>query len=88
MATAHPFTHPSTHPSKGSASKSPSAKTAPFPKGVSQPAIRALASAGYLHLHQLVNASKRELAKLHGMGQKALRILGDALKAQDKSFKP
>jgi hypothetical protein len=68
--------------------KPDSAKGEPFPKGVSQPAIRALASAGYTHLDQLAGASEKYLATLHGMGPKALRIIGEALKAQGKSFEP
>jgi len=56
--------------------------SAPFPKGVSQPAIRALASAGYTHLDQLAGVSEKHLASLHGMGPKALRIIAEALKAQ------
>jgi predicted flap endonuclease-1-like 5' DNA nuclease len=59
----------------------------PFPKGVSQPAIRALAGAGYTHLDQLAGAGEADLAKLHGMGPKALRILGEALQEQGKSFR-
>jgi hypothetical protein len=64
------------------------AVNAPFPKGVSQPAIRGLASAGYTHIDQLAGVSEKHLATLHGMGPKALRIIGEALRAQGKSFKP
>ena len=59
---------------------------AAFPRGVSQPAIRALASAGYTQLDQLAGVREKDLASLHGMGPKALRILSEALKAQGKSF--
>jgi hypothetical protein len=68
---------------KGAAKK---AANAPFPKGVSQPAIRALASAGYAHIDQLAGVSEKHLATLHGMGPKALRIIGETLKEQGKSF--
>lgn len=51
-----------------------------WPKGVSQPAQRALAAAGFLRLEQLNGKSESELAQLHGMGPKALRILSAALK--------
>jgi hypothetical protein len=61
--------------------------SAPFPKGVAKPAIRALASAGYTTLDQLANASEKELAGLHGMGPKALEILRQALKGLGKSFR-
>jgi hypothetical protein len=66
--------------------RTPSAASPPFPKGVSQPAIRALASAGYTNLDQLDGVRESELATLHGMGPKALRILGEALKARGKAF--
>jgi hypothetical protein len=68
--------------------KSNSATGAPFPKGVSQPAIRALASAGYTHVDQLAGVSEKHLRMLHGMGPKTLRIIGEALRGQGKSFKP
>ena len=50
-----------------------------FPKGVSQPAIRALESAGYTRLEDLSGASEAELLKLHGFGPKAIRIIQQAL---------
>ena len=53
--------------------------TGAFPKGVSQPAIRALENAGYTRLDQLVGASESELLKLHGMGPNAIRIIRQAL---------
>ena len=65
-----------------------SASSAPFPKGVSQPAIRALASSGYTHIDQLAGVSEKHLATLHGMGPKTVRIIGEALRAQGKAFKP
>jgi hypothetical protein len=68
--------------------KSNSVASAPFPKGVSQPAIRALADAGYTHIGQLAGVSEKHLATLHGMGPKALRIIGEALRAQGKGFRP
>ena len=46
---------------------------------IGAPATRALNSAGYTTLRQLAGASRAELAKLHGMGPKALRILDEAL---------
>ncbi len=50
----------------------------PFPK-LSQPALRALANAGYTHLEQLAGVGEAELAKLHGMGPNALGKLKEAL---------
>lgn len=58
-----------------------------WPKGVSQPAQRALASAGYTSVDQLVKAREDDLAALHGMGPKALGILRDALKERGKSLR-
>lgn len=51
----------------------------PFPDGLSQPALRALASAGYTHLEQLAAISDRQLLALHGMGPKGVRTLRAAL---------
>ena len=59
----------------------------PFPPGVSKPALRALASAGYTSVDQLANANERELAALHGMGPKALGILRSALIAKGKALR-
>jgi hypothetical protein len=55
---------------------------------VSQPAIRALASAGYTNLDQLEKASWKHLSTLHGMGPEALSILREALNEQGKTFLP
>src|SRR5215212_80311 len=56
-----------------------------FPK-TSAPAERALLQAGYSRLKQLTKVTEAELARLHGMGPKALRILREALQAQGMSF--
>jgi DNA-directed RNA polymerase alpha subunit len=58
-----------------------------FPAGVSQPALRALVREGYSALEQLVRVRESDLAKLHGMGPKALRILRDALNKQGLAFR-
>jgi hypothetical protein len=50
-----------------------------FPKGISQPAIRALAGAGYTRLEDLAGVSEGELLRLHGMGPKAIPIIQQAL---------
>ncbi len=47
--------------------------------GLSNPARRALANAGYERLEQLRNASAAELLKLHGFGPKGIRVLRAAL---------
>lgn len=46
---------------------------------IGAPATRALHSAGYTKLSQLAGASRAELAKLHGMGPRALGIIESAL---------
>jgi len=57
-----------------------------FPKGVSNPAKRALASVGVTELDQLTRFTEAELAKLHGMGPKALGILKAALAERGKAL--
>lgn len=52
-----------------------------LPAGLSQPALRALAAAGYSRLHQLANASKADLGRLHGLGPAGIRVLDRALAA-------
>src|SRR5215212_4274051 len=56
-----------------------------FPK-TSAPAERALLQAGYSRLKQLTKVTEAELARLHGMGPKALRILREALEEKGMSF--
>jgi predicted flap endonuclease-1-like 5' DNA nuclease len=58
----------------------------PFPTGVSAPAARALTAAGYTDLAQLADVPAADLAQLHGMGPKALRLLQEALAAQGLSL--
>jgi hypothetical protein len=57
-----------------------------FPPRLSKPARRALASAGYVRLAQLTDVRQSDLAKLHGMGPKALGQLREALAARGESF--
>ena len=54
--------------------------------GLSKPAQRALAAAGYVRLEQLTTVSEAELLKLHGMGPKALGLLRSVLQARGLSF--
>ena len=51
-------------------------------------AARALHGAGYTQLRQLAGVPAAELKKLHGMGQKALRVLQEALAEQGLSTPP
>jgi hypothetical protein len=46
---------------------------------IGAPATRALNNAGYTTLRQLAGVPRAELAKLHGMGPKALEIIQEAL---------
>lgn len=57
-----------------------------FPKGVSNPAKRALASVGVTELDQLTRFTETELARLHGMGPKALGSLKAALAERGKAL--
>ena len=52
----------------------------------SKPAQRALVAAGYIRLVQLTQARESDLARLHGMGPKALAQLREALAARGESF--
>ncbi len=56
-----------------------------FPK-MGQPAVGALAAAGYTHLEQLDGVSGKAILKLHGMGPKAFKILREALKEKGLGF--
>lgn len=58
----------------------------PLPK-TSGPAQSALEAAGITHLEQLAEHSEAEIAKLHGMGPKALRILKETLAEHGLRFK-
>ncbi len=57
-----------------------------LPSGLSQPARRALASAGIENLEQVASFSKTQIKQLHGIGPKALEQLQQALRARDLSF--
>jgi hypothetical protein len=46
---------------------------------IGAPATRALTAAGYSSLRQLAGVPRSDLAKLHGMGPKALRIIEEHL---------
>lgn len=60
--------------------KRSSTKT-PLPAGLSKPALRALAAAGYTHLEQLAGFDEAALLRLHGLGPKAIWTLRAALEA-------
>jgi hypothetical protein len=50
-----------------------------LPKGIGAPATRALVAAGYTSVDQLAGADVAGLAALHGVGPRALRIIGETL---------
>jgi len=53
---------------------------------IGAPATRALNNAGYTALRDLVGMPRAELAKLHGMGPKALDIIQSALEQHNLSL--
>lgn len=55
---------------------------------IGAPATRALNLAGYTRLEQLNGVSEAQLAKLHGVGPKALGILRAALESAGMAFAP
>ena len=57
-----------------------------FPTGLGKPAERAFAAVGYSWLEQLTSVRASELAALHGVGPKAIRVLRAALAAKGMSF--
>ena len=57
-----------------------------LPAGLSQPARRALAAAGYERLEQFTGVSEAEISKLHGVGPKAVDLLRSALHTRGLSF--
>lgn len=57
-----------------------------LPQGLSAPARRALAAAGYTRLDQLASVSEAALLRLHGIGPKAIRQLREALAARGLAF--
>lgn len=46
---------------------------------IGAPATRALTAAGYQNLGDLIDVERSALARLHGVGPKALRILEEAV---------
>ena len=58
----------------------------PFPKGIPQPALRAVASLGITRLDQVTRFTEAQLLALHGMGPKALGIIKAELRARGRSL--
>lgn len=57
-----------------------------LPAGLPRPAQRALADAGYATLEQVAAATEADLARMHGIGPKAIRHLRAALAAAGLEF--
>jgi len=57
-----------------------------LPSRLAKPAQRALAAAGYVTLEQFTQVTQADLARLHGIGPKAITQLRDALVAAGLSF--
>ena len=57
-----------------------------LPRSIGAPATRALTAAGYTEVSQLAGVPAAELAKLHGVGPKALRLLQEALHERGMSL--
>ena len=58
-----------------------------FPPGMSGPSLRALSVAGVRSMSDLARWTRADLARLHGMGPKALGLLERALEASGGSFR-
>jgi hypothetical protein len=58
-----------------------------LPRTIGRPATQALVGAGIDTLAALAEVSEAELRAMHGVGPKAVRILGEALAASGRSFK-
>lgn len=63
-------------------SQTKSPNTDAFPKGMSQPALRALHAEGYATLEDVAGSSKNDLLALHGFGPKSVPLLESALEQE------
>ena len=57
-----------------------------LPRGIGRPATQALADAGISGLAPVAELREAELLAMHGVGPKAVRLLGEALEATGRSF--
>jgi predicted flap endonuclease-1-like 5' DNA nuclease len=57
-----------------------------FPHGIGKVAKRELALNGYTTYEQLTHVTAKHLLAIHGIGPKAIRILGEELAARGLSF--
>ena len=61
-------------------------RDAEFVEGLSKPARRALANAGYTRIEQFTALSEAEVGRLHGMGPQGVERIRRALTAKGLSF--
>jgi predicted flap endonuclease-1-like 5' DNA nuclease len=57
-----------------------------FPHAIGKVARRQLEAHGYTRYDQLARASRAELLQIHGVGPKAVRILGEELASRGLCF--
>jgi predicted flap endonuclease-1-like 5' DNA nuclease len=57
-----------------------------FPRGIGRVATRELALHGYTTYEQLTHVTAQHLLSIHGVGPKAVRILGEELATRGLSF--
>lgn len=81
-----PFPFPRSDAARAAANRATAKIVANFPPGLSQPALRALAGAGIVKLSDLTKITEAQLAALHGMGPKGVRVLREALAAEGQRF--
>lgn len=58
-----------------------------LPDAIGKTAARELAHHGITTLEQVASHSQKELLAIHGVGPKAVRILGDALAVESLAYK-
>lgn len=58
-----------------------------LPNEIGKTAARELATNGITSLEQVASHTTRELLAIHGVGPKAIRILGEALAANGMGFR-
>ena len=58
-----------------------------LPNEIGKTAARELSLNGITSLQQLATHSKKELLAIHGVGPKAIRILGEALEAKGLGYR-
>ncbi|MBX3208413.1 MAG: DNA-binding protein [Labilithrix sp.] len=71
----------------GTAKRPTPKKEPPTLPVIGKPATRALAAIGVVRLEQVTRFTEDELLELHGVGPRAIRILGEALSEHGKAFK-